>query len=400
MAEMRKANVAASFPIASKSCAGIDMIEGFSAIWSSLTEYPRLSFVLFLLIGFGVIFIFTRHRWLETLAGIWRVTITIVTTPFEFLRDALAIVRNAKTAEQDYAQSRIFMLFRYSRLQYLLLLLVSLMILTAGITGALLSFNPTMELQQSEQLREQIKATENEMATAQAALREVEQPGYREALDRTRTQAQEEQRNRQAAYARLRDSAEFSGGIIQRIDMARTSEATARIRNELGSYLEGCPNPLNWPGFTEESCARLSSTARRLLEARMAVHTANEALSRAEQAVENAENARQTARAQIDSLQSRLDFEREQLAAVSVFRIEWFQERLKGAALILLSTALTVVVVIWLSAIMIDVVNWLILMMRSLEISQSEKLNHGRSDYQGSNPLTPLDPETQSARDQ
>jgi hypothetical protein len=357
------------------------MIEALGGVWSSLTEYPRVSFALFLIIGAGVLFLFSGPKWMESLVGILRVAATIFTTPFEFLRDALTLVRNARESEQDYAKSRIFMLFRYSRLQYLGVLVFSLMLLTAGLTSAVLAFNPTVELEQSAQLRDQIKKTQADIGSAEASLAEIERPGYQEALERTLTQTRSQHQARNSAYRELRQRSRFQGGLVSRIDNAQTAQSAAQLQNGLEDAVRGCPDPYQWANFTAEDCTDFRTYVTSLLEAKLAERTALEASRTAEQAVESASSALATARAELESLQARLTFEREQLDAVSIFRLDWLQDRATAAITILISAALGVVVFIWLGAIVIDVVNWIILIMRSLERTQAEKLENARSDY-------------------
>jgi hypothetical protein len=67
------------------------------------------------------------------------------------------------------------------------------------------------------------------------------------------------------------------------------------------------------------------------------------------------------------------------LTATSPFNPKLLAQRAWAAFLILLATLWSVIVTIWVGALLIDLLRWLILMMRSLEKSQSDKLTQSRS---------------------
>ena len=127
---------------------------------AELTEGETIDAVIglavFVAVTAGVIVVLSGGKLGEQLSGMLRVFVSIFTTPFVFLRDALAIIRTSSESEQDYARSRVYMLFRLNRIQYLGLVILCLLTLSSGVTSSLLSLYPSQEIEQGRQLSQQV----------------------------------------------------------------------------------------------------------------------------------------------------------------------------------------------------------------------------------------------------
>lgn len=348
---------------------------------SFLSEHPILGLIVFLAVGAGVIFVLSGGRLVEGLSGIFRVGLTIFTTPFVFLRDALALLRGSAEAEQDYQRTRVFMLFRYSRIQYLLLLLAAVLVLSGGITTALISLYPQQELQAGRALNDRVRELREQVREAEAAVRASAQPGHREQLEVQRDQAQSAYRDQQQSNAQFLQNAPVRGGLIASLQSARSVELIERYAGTIDATFADCPDGYTWRGYTQEMCDEVRSFTVELANRRTSELTAQQAYTDAERAFREADTAAQQAGARLEALQANLEATRAQRGQVSLFNPSVIGDRLMAALATLIGTALAVVALVWFGAIFIDALNFFILLMRAAEKENSAKLDHAGSDY-------------------
>jgi hypothetical protein len=152
---------------------------GIMSAWSFLTAHPLIGLLVFGVVTVIVLMTLSGGRLGEAVGSIFRVLFTFFTTPFVFLRDAMTLVRTSEESEQDYRESTVFMLFRANRIQYVLLLLLCLLLLSSGITSGVLSLYPQAEIEQGRALSAQITQLETDLQTANTALANTSAPGFR-----------------------------------------------------------------------------------------------------------------------------------------------------------------------------------------------------------------------------
>jgi hypothetical protein len=352
-------------------------MSGMGTPWAFLFQHPIVGLIVFAAVSGGVVFAMSGGRLAASLLGILRVAVTIFTTPFVFLRDALTVVRATNEAEQDYAQSSVFVLFRFNRIQYMALLVLSLLILSGGVTSSILMLYPQAEIARSRALSAEIAQLETEIAAANEAAATASAPGFREGLAARRDEARTAHQAQVQSNATFAQSTTFSGAAIDQLAAAQSSENAAYVRDNIDTYMSGCPRA--WRNMTAESCAQYRAFVLEMADRKINELNLAQAADEAERAWRDADASAQSAGARLSDAQARLEFARQALTATSPFNPKLLAQRAWAAFLILLATLWSVIVTIWVGALLIDLLRWLILMMRSLEKSQSDKLTQSRS---------------------
>lgn len=341
-----------------------------------------VSLIVFLAVSAGVLFVLSGGKLVDALLGILRVVVTVFTTPFIFLRDALTVIRSSSEAEKDYQRTRVFMLFRYSRIQYLLLLIGALLVLSGGITTSLVSLYPSQELEMSRSLNERVRELRDAVREAESAVEAAGSPQARQNLETQRTTAQaafEEARRQTTAFAQ---TAPVPGDYVGRIRSAQNAQMVQYEINSVVNQLAGCPNGYNWRGFSQADCDNIRAFVTTLGERRNAELTAQQTYNTAEQAFRQADSGAAMATANLEALQQQLKATRDQAGQVSLFNPSVMGGKIAGAIAGLIGTALAVVLLVWFGAIFIDVLNWIILLMRAAEKDNSAKLEHANAEYE------------------
>lgn len=357
-------------------------MSGIGGLWSTLFEHWAVGLVVLALVSAVAILVLSGGRLLEALAGMLRVGLTFFTTPFLFLRDAVSIIRDSNEVEADYARSRAFMLFRYNRIQYLGVVVVALITLSGGVTAALLSLYPQAEVERGRMLEEQAQAMRGQLAEAQRAVSAAPSPDRRRALESQRAEAEAAYRTQSDSNAAFLANPPRRNGAIGQFATARSPEVVTELRGNIAEYMSGCPRGSNWTGYAPDDCARMRAYLNELAERRLSEFALAQAFNEADAAFQQASTAAQAAEGKLAGLrQDVAEIERER-AAISLFNPSWIVAHLRDAITTLLSTLLLIVMLVWFSAIVVDFINWLILLMRSAELSASEKVERAREDYQ------------------
>ncbi|MEQ1493816.1 MAG: hypothetical protein ABL932_25065, partial [Terricaulis sp.] len=274
--------------------------------------------------------------------------------------------------EQDYVKSTVFMLYRANRIWYMALLVLCLLILSGGITHAVISLYPGAELQQSRALQEQITQIETEVEAANQAVSAAASPGNAERLAAARTEARDAYQRQVNDNQTFIQNSTFTGPAIDQLTSARSPQGVQYVRTNIEYYMQGCPRA--WRNITAEQCVQYRAVLVEFADRKDREFALAEAAQTAEAAWRDADNASQAAANQLADAQARLAYTQEQKASIDPFNPKRLLERLVGSIASILLTLWSVIVTVWAGAIIIDVFNWLLLMMRSLERTQQAKL--------------------------
>lgn len=346
-----------------------------STLWSIPFDRPLFGLIIFIAVGLAALFLLSGGRLMWALGAVLRILFTFVTTPFTFLRNALENIAGAPDAEKDYERTRLFMLFRYNRLQYFLVLALALLALSGGVTAAVLTLYPKQEMEQSRILAERVAELREEIADLEAG-----QDGPQSVLAARRTEAREAwEEQARAIDAFVRDSG-YSGPIILQLRNAPNQAAVARLRARLDEFMADCPTGPGWEGVAEDDCAPYRAFAEDLADRKEVELALARTRDEAEQAMARAARAEETDASRLERLNQQLERARERSQDASLLRGGWLRERAEAAFWILLRTLWLVLVFVWIGAAVIDIINWLILMMRGAEITQQEKLERRRAE--------------------
>jgi hypothetical protein len=345
---------------------------GFGAPWAFLFQHSVVGLVVLAAVSAGVIAVLSGGRLGASLGGIFRIFITIFTTPFTFLSDALAMVRTAHDEEQDYAHSSVFMLYRANRIWYMALLVLALLVLSGGITTAAISVYPQAELEQSKYWADQIIQVDLEVAAAQQKVAAAGGPDNTQRLYNARQKAYSDYRAQLQSNQDFERAATFTGPSIDALLAANNAGATQQVRNNIDTYMSGCPRA--WRNMTLEMCGQYRTFVLELANRRDREFVLSQAATDADVAWRNASGGSQQAQSALSSAQQRLENAKQQLAAVSPWDLERMGSRLMAALIMVLGTLWSVIVMVWVGAGIIDIFNWIVLMMRSLEKTHTQKL--------------------------
>lgn len=346
------------------------------------SQHPILGLIVFLAVSAGALMVLSEGKLIEALKSILRVIVTIFTTPFVFLRDAMEIIRSSGENEQDYERSRTFMMFRLNRIQYLTLLVVCLLTLSSGVTTALFSLYPSAEIEQGRMIDQQIEGYSAQLEEANAALAAASAPGHREQLQASATEAQNAYQAQLNANAAFVQGTTYQNELIYQLASANNRNYPARVREGLDGYMQNCPRGYQFQGMSVQDCVGLRAFLIELSNRRDAEFAAADAARQAQTAFEEADSAAQIATQNQQAAQQIYDDARQRRNQVSLFNPEMIGGRISGAIGILLSTIGLVIGIVWFGAILLDVWNWIILMMRAMEQEKEAQLRKARGDSQ------------------
>ncbi|MDB5430557.1 MAG: hypothetical protein JWP35_1673 [Caulobacter sp.] len=351
----------------------------FGGPFATVIAHPILGLICYILVTVLLVALFSAGRPTQAWRGIWRVFLTLFTTPFEFLRNALTIIRTGQVDETTYAGTREFVLFRYSRLQYLSIFVCGTLILASGIAASLLALYPQSEIEAGKSLRAEQGQLTAKIAQAQQTVRDADKPGYRQTLQRAEAKAQAAYDAEAEVINAKKQANPFNGPILVQIDNAGSKADLENIRDTAEPYFTGCPDAYSvtgasWIGWTAEQCAQFKAYAVDLIDQDIKLITLGETLTAAREAIDNASNAMATSQAQITSLNSDLAANKASQETNSVFAPRNIGAHLMAALAALISGVVAVLIFVWVGAIAIDVLNWIILLMRSLEAEHEDRL--------------------------
>ncbi|HEY3815004.1 MAG TPA: hypothetical protein VGL66_17435 [Caulobacteraceae bacterium] len=341
--------------------------------------HPFLSGLCFLVILFGVVLLFSGKHWQAAWGGIARVFATIFTTPFEFLRNALLIVRTAKANEANYANTREFVLFRYSRIQYLTVFAMSALLLATTISSALIVLYPQREIAATRELKTEATDLNSKLATAQRNVQDSDKPEYKESLQNAAAAANKAVTAEFGVIARKKAANTFSGPILNQIDNASTDADLSVVQTSIDTYFAGCPGGIspqgwNWMVWTAEQCAQFRAYTVDQIAERGKLIALMQTANSAQQAIQSASSSAETEQAQVASLQTQIENNTQSQKASSPWAVRNIASHVIAAFLTLLSGAFGVITFVWIASILLDILNWIILLMRSLEAEHEKRI--------------------------
>lgn len=325
----------------------------------------------------GVVFVLSRGRLLRGLGAILRALIGVFLTPFSFLQKAQGVLEEAGEEEAAYRGSRIFMLFKLSRVQYFVVLIACVLTLSAGITASVLALYPHRELEARRQLSEQIGGLEREIAQANERLTAASAPGFAEGLQTRRDQAQQALNEGTSGFYQFIAGANMSTPLLNDLANAPDAQALGRVRDAMDTYMGDCPRGPSWRGVANLDCAAYRAFATEFAQRKLRLWELETAALAANQAFTEASNAAQRGREDIQNLQANLETTRRERDQIAPFRPDMLGKRAFGAALNLLGTIWSVVVTVWVLSIFIALLDWLVLFLRARELSDQERLRQG-----------------------
>lgn len=340
---------------------------GFGDVFSSLTQHPLVGLLVFLVVAAGALSVLSEGRLGEALGGLFRVLLTIFTTPFIFLRDALATVRTSGDEEQHYQRTRIFMLFRYSRIQYLGILIICLLVISSGVTSAVMAMYPQSEIDAGRALNEQVRQLRADIEIAEGEVTSGASPEARQQLESRRNETAAAYQQQMQSNLSFVQNTRWTGPLIDQLARARSAASVQRVIDSIDSYMFNCPRGYNFQGFTPDDCTEYRNFVLQLADRRTAEFRLEQAAQEADAAFRNVDLAAENARVRLGDLQAQLQTVREARDRVSLVNPRWIIDRGAAALSLLLGTALWVIIIVWLGALLIDFFNWLILIMRAME---------------------------------
>ncbi len=351
----------------------------FSNAYLFLTEHPIVGLIVLAAVTAGTLIILSAGNLGGALASMLRVFFTIFSTPFVFLRDAMTVIRGSSESEEDYKQSRVFMLFRLNRIQYLGLLVLCVLVLSSGITTSLLTLYPATEIEMSQRLAEEVERREAALETARQAVTAAAAPDFRQQLETARDETRAAYQQQVNANADFVQNTTFSGGVITQIAGAGSADTVNRLTENMDYYMQNCPRGYNWRGMTVETCNQFRAFAMELAARRLTEFELAQRASQADRDWRQTDEAAQRAANNLAQAETELEYANQQRAAFNPWNPERITQRLGSAAASLLMTLWSVIITVWFGATAISFFSWLILMMRTLEKLASEQLERSRS---------------------
>ena len=336
-------------------------------IFELAQENLWLTGVMFLVSAGLFVALLSQGRVVEVLRALWRVFSAIFTTPFIFLRRAVNVILGAEADDARLAGSRVFTLKKISDIYYFLVLVVCLLIVAAGASAAAMSLYPKSELEREAERGEQIKAAQTAITEAEAKVAETAAPDFQE---RARKASEEARRKSDAASAALKtfsDNAAYSGGIIQKLQEVVSLEEVNAIADTVEGELSLCPGP-EFTGFELSDCEDYGRVLGRYIDLARTSFSAEDAAQLAEAEAVSVEGAREQAEQTLADRKAEVDTLLEERKAEGFWTGKWLKSRLTAMTAIILSSLLIVIIFVWSSALFLDVISWLVAMMRALEI--------------------------------
>ncbi|MBU6319501.1 MAG: hypothetical protein KGS00_07585 [Alphaproteobacteria bacterium] len=326
-----------------------------------------LTGVMFLVSAALFVALLSQGRMIEVLLALWRVFCAIFTTPFIFLRRAVNVILGAEADDATLAGSRVFTLKKISDIYYFLVLIACLLIVAAGASAGVMSLYPKSEIEREAERNEQIKLAQASITEAEEKVAETAAPDFQE---RARKASEEARRQSDAAGAALKafsDNAAYSGGIIQQLQEAVSLEDIDAIAGTVEGELSLCPGP-EFTGFETADCEDYRRVLGRYIDLARTSFSKADAAQLAEAEAVSVEGAREQAEQALSDRKAEVEALLAEKKNEGFWTGKWLKARLTAMAAIVLSSLLIVIIFVWSSALFLDLISWLVAMMRALEI--------------------------------
>ena len=358
------------------------MFSGFSGVMGTVSQYPLISLSFFLVLFVAAVAVFSRKNASKSFGALARVFWSIVSTPFEFLRDALSIIRGASASEEDYKNTREFTLFRMSRILYFGMFIAAILILSAGITGSVISLYPKAEIDASDALKKQVVDTNAKIVAINQSIVEASKPTYRQGLQTALQKASSEASAKQAKLVAIQESQVFTGGILNQVGTAIDAAGVDQVMQGFDIYMSDCPAGPSWNSFTAQACEQFKAYVITFAAAKKDEIAAQDAVGTAQQTLAQADSVVADGNQRVTELKTSLISLDAQIKASPISTGSWIWPHVMASIALAFGTIWWLILVVWGSAITLDVLNWAILMMRSLEVNVLGKLKHSEAEYE------------------
>ena len=341
------------------------MMSAVYGLLSFLAEHPLATLVIFLATTSALIVLLSGQESGRAVQGIFEVLWSIVTTPFRFMRKVLEMMKTREARERPYVDTREHTAFRANRIQYVFVFLTALLLLSGGIAASIIALYPKAELEQRDALGQDLKEIEDEIAAQESIIADAAKPDFKETLEGRVRSAKAASDKSSAQLRQYIADAPYTGGWLAQMEDAEDVDAATSLAAQLDDLFAGCPD--NNSQFDAETCGVLEKYARGLAKMKLADLKAGQAYTEARESLEAADAAADDARSKVSELKERQAEVKREYDANSLVGLGWVKSRLGAAAAILLPTLGTVIVYVWVGAILADVIGWLIMMMLGME---------------------------------
>lgn len=356
------------------------MLSGFSGLAGTVSQYPKISAAIFLVTLVVSVAAFSKGNVARSFAALARIGWSIVSTPFEFLRDAISIIRGASEAELDYKTTREFSLFRFSRILYLCMFVSAVLLLSGGLSGSLISFYPKAEIDELAALKQSVSDDHAKLADLNKTIAEASKPAYRDALEAVLRKAQAEADAKRDRFFGTQQP--FTGPVVSQVMGATEASAVDAVVDNLQIYMSDCPNGMSWNNFTTQTCDDFRKFIVGLAKSKKEVIAAEDAALTAQEAVRQADSVVADGTQKVADLKAALVALDGQIKSSPMTTGSWIGPHVAASLMLALGTVVWVIALVWGGAISLDVLSWVILLMRSLEFSASAKMAHSKGEYE------------------
>lgn len=339
----------------------MDYLTGVFGIFEFAFQNPLLSIAIFLAMLFGLLFVLTDGDPRPALAGLGRVLWSFVTTPFQFLIRSLKALADSDEKEQPYQESRELVAYRALRFAYVAITVFSIAALSGGLAASLIAMYPKAELELRSNLKESLDDLESEIEKNNADIEEASSPDFVEALRNKAALAKKDWDLSSREYRAVNRQG-WSGGTFNQLDNAKSVETVDEVVDNMDEIIEDC-NYRNG----EESCRVLREVLLELARAKSRLIQSQNAMQEANSDVQNSGRALAMAKTRAESLDDQKVDLQKQYDQASLWHLDWVKPHFDVSKGLLFSTLLSVILFVWWSALGVEALSWVVMMMLALE---------------------------------
>lgn len=339
----------------------MEYLTSIFGIFEFAFQNPKLSIAIFLAMLFGLLFALTDGDPRPALAGIGRVLWSFFTTPFQFLVRSLKALADSDENEQPYQDSREWVAYRALRFAYVAITLFSIAALSGGLAASLIAMYPKAELELRSNLKKNLDNLESEIQENLADIDKASRPDFIETLRSESAGAKKERDLRRREY-RVIDRKGWSGGPFNQLDNANSLASVDPVVDGIDEIIEEC-NYRNG----EDSCQQLREILLELALAKKRLIQAETSFEKAESNLKDSDRILALATQRAEYLNDQKNDLQNEYDESSLWNLNWVKTHFDVAKGLLFSTLLSVILFVWWSALVVEVVSWLIMMMLALE---------------------------------
>jgi len=334
-------------------------------------EHPLIVLAVFLIVIAGVL------RWLggentrAALAGMRNVAASFFTVPFQFLKRTMLMFEKADELERPYINSHEHVLHIANRFNYLAIAVLAILVLAGGISSSLIALYPEAEIAARQPLRDELDSAKAALDSAQKDLDAAGKPGYADRLKADADRASADSTKRAVAKEKAKSAVEAAGegldlggavnGVLDATSEENAKSAAANTATQIDAKCE------SWSGFTADRCLSLKQAFLALGDATGAAVSAERAASEGDRVYRSAGQAQSSAQALVTMNGESVKSAQTAYDEVSIWKMTWLKSHVIVSGGLLVAALGWVIGIVWIGAIIAEVLSWLILMMLSLE---------------------------------